>query len=109
MATWWSSRPAAKTPRSSRSTNRLAKSFGNTPVPGRRRAGYSSIIIVNAAGVKQYVQFLAKGVVGVDAKTGKFLWRYDHTAQGSPANIPTPVVDDELHLHGHALRRRRHS
>lgn len=58
-------------------------------------AGYASAIIVNAAGVKQYVQFLAKGVVGVDAKTGKPLWRYDRTAQGSPANIPTPVALDE--------------
>src|SRR5262249_19835139 len=40
----------------------------------------------------QYVQFLQKGVVGVDARTGKFLWRYDRTAQGSPANISTPVA-----------------
>ena len=37
---------------------------------------------------------LAVGLVGVDAKSGKFLWRYDKTAQGSPANIPTPVADD---------------
>ncbi len=61
------------------------------PVPDGDAAGYSSIIIVNAAGVKQYVQFLAKGVVGVDANTGKFLWRYDHTTGHSPANIATPV------------------
>ena len=31
------------------------------------------------------------GVVGVDAKTGEFLWRYDQTSKG-PANIATPVV-----------------
>lgn len=66
------------------------------PVPEGDPAGYSSIVIVNAAGVKQYVQFTGKGLVGVDAKTGKFLWRYDHTAQGSPANISTPVVDGDL-------------
>lgn len=30
----------------------------------------------------------------MDAKTGKFLWRYDKTAKGSPANIPTPVAQD---------------
>ena len=42
-------------------------------------------------GRKQYVQFLDKGVVGVDAKTGQFLWRYAKTSTG-PANIPTPVV-----------------
>ena len=57
-------------------------------------AGYASIIIVNAVGVKQYVQFLGKGLVGVDAKTGKFLWRYDHTSKGSAANIATPVEKD---------------
>jgi outer membrane protein assembly factor BamB len=64
------------------------------PVPGGDQAAYASIIIVEAGGVKQYVQFLQKGVVGVDAKTGKFLWRYDKTATGSPANIPTPVAHD---------------
>src|SRR5207247_2369572 len=61
-------------------------------VPGGDPAAYASAIIIEAGGVKQYVQFLQRGVVGVDAKTGKFLWRYDQTAQGSAANIPTPVV-----------------
>jgi outer membrane protein assembly factor BamB len=64
-------------------------------VPGGDEAGYASIVVIEAAGTKQYVQFLAGGVVGVDAATGKFLWRYDRTAQGSPANIPTPVIADE--------------
>jgi outer membrane protein assembly factor BamB len=61
-------------------------------VPGGDKAGYSSVIVVEAGGVVQYVQFLEKGVVGVDAKTGKFLWRYDKTAKNSPANIATPVA-----------------
>lgn len=61
-------------------------------VPGGDAAGYASIIVVNAQGVKQYVQFLAGGLVGIDAKDGKFLWRYERTAKGSPANIPTPVA-----------------
>jgi outer membrane protein assembly factor BamB len=61
-------------------------------VPGGDQAAYASPIVVESGGVKQYVQFLQKGVVGVDAKTGKFLWRYDKTAQNSPANIPTPVA-----------------
>jgi outer membrane protein assembly factor BamB len=63
-------------------------------VPGGDQAAYASAIVVDVGGVKQYVQFLQKGVVGVDAKTGQFLWRYDRTAQGSPANIPTPVAYD---------------
>jgi outer membrane protein assembly factor BamB len=63
-----------------------------SPVEGGEEAGYSSIVVSNAGGMKQYVQFLAKGLIGVDAATGKQLWRYDRTAQGSPANIPTPLV-----------------
>jgi outer membrane protein assembly factor BamB len=63
-------------------------------VPGGDEAAYSSIIVVDAGGVKQYVTFLGKGLVGVDAKTGKFLWHYGQTAQRSPANIPTPVARD---------------
>src|SRR5208283_3098659 len=51
-----------------------------------------SIISVEIGGLKQYVQFLQKGLVGVDAKTGKFLWRYGKTAAGSLANIPTPIA-----------------
>ncbi len=66
------------------------------PVPDGDAAGYASIIIVEAAGVKQYVQFLAKGLVGVDANKGEFLWRYERTAQSSPANIGTPVADDGI-------------
>lgn len=60
-------------------------------VPDGDNAAYASVTISDAGGIKQYVQFLEKGVVGVDAKTGKFLWRYNKTAQGSPANIPTPL------------------
>lgn len=61
-------------------------------VPGGDDAGYASVIIAEPDGVKQYVQFLGKGLVGVDAQSGKFLWRYDRPAQGSPANIPTPIA-----------------
>ena len=67
-----------------------------SPVPGGDAAGYASVIPTEAGGVRQYVQFLAQGVVGVEAKSGKYLWRYEKTAQGSPANIPTPVVHDGL-------------
>lgn len=63
------------------------------PVPGGDAAGYASVVATDAAGAKQYVQFLGKGVVGVEAKTGKFLWRWDETGKG-PANMPTPVAAD---------------
>jgi len=44
-------------------------------------------------GYRQYVQFLDKGVVGVDAQTGRFLWRYAEPGKG-PTNMPTPVARD---------------
>ena len=62
------------------------------PVPEGDAAAYTSISIFNAAGKRQYIQFLAKGVVGIDSETGRFLWRYDHTTGKSPANIGMPVT-----------------
>lgn len=62
-------------------------------VPGGDQAGYASIVSATVGGTRQYVQFVQNGVVGVDAKTGKFLWRYDATGK-TPANIPTPVVHE---------------
>lgn len=59
-------------------------------IPNGEPAGYASAIVVQAAGRKQYVQLLSKGMVGVDAKTGQFLWRYADVAKG-PAQYFTPV------------------
>jgi outer membrane protein assembly factor BamB len=73
---------------------KTGKLLWKSAVPGGEQAAYASVIATTVAGVKQYVQFLQKGLVGVDARNGKFLWRYDKTAQGSPANIPTPVGRD---------------
>lgn len=61
---------------------------------GNDEAGYSSIVTAQVAGVKQYVQLTNKGVVGVAAKDGKFLWGYNKIANGT-ANISTPVVSGE--------------
>lgn len=62
--------------------------FGTT---SRMAAGYSSIIISEAAGVKQYVQLIGRGVVGVRASDGKPLWNYGRIANGT-ANIPTVIA-----------------
>ena len=73
-----------------------------TPIPQGDDAGYASPIVVNAAGKKQYVQFLSKGVVGVEAATGKLLWRFDETG-GGPANIATPIaLDGQVYTPGNA-------
>src|SRR5262249_51808529 len=47
----------------------------------------------NVDGQKQIIQFLAGGVVGVEAATGKFLWRFDRPANGT-ANCSTPIFAD---------------
>jgi outer membrane protein assembly factor BamB len=64
-----------------------------SPVPGGDVAGYASAIAVDSGGIRQYVQFLSKGVVGVDARTGKFLWRFDKTMDTRfGVNAATPVA-----------------
>ena len=70
-------------------------------VPGADPAGYASAIVVQAGGRKQYVQFLSKGLVGVDARTGAFLWRYKEIAKG-PAQAFTPVARGD-YVYGGAL------
>jgi outer membrane protein assembly factor BamB len=60
---------------------------------GGERAEYSSVIIANVGGQKQYIQFLRHGVVGIKADDGTFLWRYEHPANDT-ANCATPVYQD---------------
>lgn len=61
---------------------------------GNDGAAYSSIVISNAGGVKQYVQLVGKGIVSVRASDGKFLWNYNKITNGTAA-IPTPIVRDD--------------
>jgi outer membrane protein assembly factor BamB len=63
-------------------------------MPEADNAGYASMVVAELSGVKQYVQFLAKGLAGVEAKTGKLLWRYLPSAKGAPGAVVTPVVCD---------------
>jgi outer membrane protein assembly factor BamB len=60
------------------------------PAPEVGEAGYSSVIVSQAGGVKQYVQLLGKGLVGVAAKDGKVLWQY--AKMKTPTNCSTPVA-----------------
>jgi outer membrane protein assembly factor BamB len=61
-------------------------------VPGGDEAEYASVVTAEVDGNKQYVQLLQNGVVGVDAKTGKFLWRNPKIRGPYNASIPTPVA-----------------
>lgn len=57
------------------------------------KAGYSSAVAVEAAGARQYILFTGKGAVGLLAKNGELLWRYNGAANGT-ANIATPIFHD---------------
>lgn len=57
-------------------------------------AGYSSVVISNGGGVKQYVQLMGRGLVGIRASDGKFLWGYNPIAN-RVANIPTAIVSGD--------------
>jgi outer membrane protein assembly factor BamB len=79
---------------------RTGKEIWRSNVPdlgsrGKDGAGYSSIVISNGGGVKQYVQLMGRGLVGVRASDGKYLWGYNKVAN-DVANIPTPIVRGDL-------------
>ncbi len=61
---------------------------------GRDGAAYSSMVVGAGGGVRQYVQLVGRGVVGVSAEDGRFLWNYNRVANGT-ASVPTPIVVDD--------------
>jgi outer membrane protein assembly factor BamB len=64
--------------------------FWRSPIPDSGGAQYSSAIVATVDEQRQYIQFLHKGVVGVAAEDGRFLWRYEKPANGV-ANCSTPL------------------
>ena len=58
-------------------------------------AGYSSAIVAEVGGIRQYIQQSAKGVAGVSASDGKLLWKIENSAYRT-AVIPTPIFTDGL-------------
>lgn len=62
---------------------------------GGEGAAYGSIVISNGGGVKQYVQLVGRGLIGVAADDGRFLWNYNRIANGT-ANVPTAIIKDDF-------------
>ncbi len=60
---------------------------------GNEGAGYTTMVVAEIDGVRQYITLVGKGAIGVAAETGEFLWGYNRIAN-KVANIPTPVVRD---------------
>jgi len=57
-------------------------------------AHYSSIVIAEIDGTRQYVQLTAASVVGISPKDGSVLWQAPR--KGNVAVIPTPIVAGNL-------------
>jgi outer membrane protein assembly factor BamB len=58
-------------------------------------AGYSSVVLDQTGGIRQYVQQTMKGVAGVSAKDGSLLWYFANPAF-RVAIIPTPIIHDNF-------------
>jgi outer membrane protein assembly factor BamB len=74
---------------------KTGKLLWKCPVPQGDGAAYASAVAAQVNGEPEYIQFLGRGVVGVAAKDGKFLWRFDKPANGT-ANCSTPIVSDHF-------------
>ena len=57
-------------------------------------ASYSSAVVAEIAGVRQYVQVLGRGLAGVEAQTGRFLWGYNAIAN-NVCNAASPVASGD--------------
>jgi outer membrane protein assembly factor BamB len=55
-------------------------------------AHYSSLIVTELGGVRQYIQLTSASVAGIAASDGKMLWKAPR--KGNVAVIPTPIYDD---------------
>ena len=61
-------------------------------------AGYSSAIVAEVGGIRQYIQQALKGVAGISAKDGKLLWKIDYppASRRPAAVIPSPIFNDNM-------------
>lgn len=69
--------------------------FGGFGGP-RSGAAYSSVIAIEFDGQRQYVQLTATALIGVAAKDGQPLWKYDRPANRMGINCSTPLYQDGL-------------
>jgi outer membrane protein assembly factor BamB len=65
-------------------------------VPGGARAGYASIVVTAAVGLKEYIAYTGGGLFGVEAETGKLLWSYEATTGPVGMSALTPIVSEDL-------------
>lgn len=81
----------------------LNKNNGNviwrSRVPSDPGPGYASAIAIEVGGVRQYVNFTSRALIGVRADDGEFLWQSNSSANGT-ANCSAPVFHDNHVFYG---------
>lgn len=61
---------------------------------GNDNTAYSSVMVATLAGVKQVVHFTADALMGVEASSGKILWR-EPLKTGAKRHVATPLIDGD--------------
>src|SRR5207253_938847 len=59
------------------------------------KATYSSPIVAEISGIRQYVQVTNRGIAGVAAKDGRLLWFYERKPSYGDVLIPSPLFHDD--------------
>lgn len=59
---------------------------------GKDGPSYSSPLLAEIDGVRQVIEWNHRALVGVDGRTGQFLWEFPFPHVGSDQNMPTPAV-----------------
>lgn len=72
------------------------KPLWKAALPHADAANYSSPIIAEAGGKRQYVQYLQKGVAAVEAASGQFLWFAKFGTPDPGYSCNTPLAADGL-------------
>jgi outer membrane protein assembly factor BamB len=61
----------------------------------RELGAYGAMVIADVDGIRQYVTFLDRGLIGVAAEDGRLLWRYDRIKYDIASYTPI-VLDDHV-------------
>ena len=67
---------------------------------GKDGTSYSSPLAAEIGGVRQIVEWNHRAIVGVESKTGKFLWEFPFPHVGNNQNMPTPSIHNGCILVG---------
>ena len=76
---------------------KTGKTLWTSAIPGEKSAGYASSVALTVGGTRQYALYLTRGLAGLDAATGKLLWRFDKTLDTQfSVHAATPIAAGNL-------------